>query len=748
MPHLLLGREGREIGVLHLLRPDAKLRGRIASPAGQGGPGAVGLGAPRMLRRGVGPAPAERGLAGGEEIAEQLALPAVPDAGTHGPDVRHGEDQEGAQAFGVLHDPDEVGHRPGIRHVPLLGEVRHDQVMFHQPRHRLDPRRRQAEALAGRARRPGAGQLLTALPALSGVVEQHGEEQDLHILDHRRDRHGQGVILRQPPGHDVGHDAHGPQGVLVHGVGVVHVELHLGHDPAEFRQIAPQDTGLVHQLQRLHRVPASGEDVEEDLRCGGIPPQPGRDQVQRPADGGKGVRMQVVVGLVRQAEQGEHVDRVVGEDRGVLDGEAARLLQEARGHDLAPAAESLRQEPGQALRAAFGLVRFQLGAEHPGQGAHLPGDQEIAAHEALDAGLQGFGAPVPHGAVEISHPPGDLRLEVEGQALLRPAGGVVQVRAHRPEEVEGAEEGFQLPRGELLQPDELGGTIGRMQILGDPEQSVQVPEAALALLDIGLDHVAGGAGPGVAVVPLLQLGGHEFGPGSLGHVLAEPAAQIGAQGLVPGEVARLQQGRADGVVLPRQADAFLDGAGGVTDLEAQIPQGVEHVLDDALRMGRLLVGSQEQQVHVGEGRQRPAAIAAHRQQGQTLPLRRVPGAEHVHGGEVVEGRDHLVDHVAQQLGGLDPPGARLQPFLGDHPAAEQGGAEDVQRPAPLLGLVSQGVEGGGGQLRAKTVAVDDVFDAGGAKATGHGCKLGRFAPGAMVDAHAGRQASPRIVRSR
>ena len=83
--------------------------------------------------------------------------------------------------------------------------------------------------------------------------------------------------------------------------------------------------------------------------------------------------------------------------------------------------------------------------------------------------------------------------------------------------------------------------------------------------------------------------------------------------------------------------ALVDRARGVADFEAQVPQGVEHELDHALGVGGLLVGAQEQQIDVGEGRQRAAAVAAHRHQRQPLALGRVAGAEHVDGGEVVEG---------------------------------------------------------------------------------------------------------------
>ena len=57
-----------------------------------------------------------------------------------------------------------------------------------------------------------------------------------------------------------------------------------------------------------------------------------------------------------------------------------------------------------------------------------------------------------------------------------------------------------------------------------------------------------------------------------------------------------------------------------------VPQDIEHELDDALAPGGLLVGQEEQQIDVGAGRQRAAAIAAGGHDGHALGVRRVDGA--------------------------------------------------------------------------------------------------------------------------
>jgi hypothetical protein len=384
----------------------------------------------------------------------------------------------------------------------------------------------------------------------------------------------------------------------------------------------------------------------------------------RAGGGGEGVRVQVEVALVGQAEQPQQVDRVGLECLRPVDVQSAALFMETFVQLLALGPPA-RQQPREALGLGLDPLGLQLGGEHPGQGPDLLGDQEVAAHEPLHRG----GVT----AVSVAHPPRQFRLQVEGQPLLGPPGGEMQMAAHRPEEVEGADEGGDLAPLEHLELqhalDPLG--LGRVQVLADPEQGVEVAQAPLPLLDVGFDHVARGAGPRVAVVSLLQLSGDELGPGALHHLGAEPALELLGQLLVAGEPAGLQDGGADGVVLAGQLDALVDGSRGVADFEPEVPQGVEHVLDHLLHVGRLLVGPQEQEIDVGEGRERAAPVAAHRHQRQPLALRRVAGAEHVHGGEVVEGGDHLVGDARQEPGGLDAAGPGLQPLLGDHPAAER-----------------------------------------------------------------------------
>ena len=155
-------------------------------------------------------------------------------------------------------------------------------------------------------------------------------------------------------------------------------------------------------------------------------------------------------------------------------------------------------------------------------------------------------------------------------------------------------------------------------MLGEPVQRVQIAQAALAVLDVGLDQVARGAGAGVAGVLLLELGIDEGPHARLQHILAEAVLEIGEQFLIAEDQACVEERGADGHVGARQPHALIDGAGGVPDFEAEIPEEIEHVLGNALAPGGLLVGKQEQKIDVRARREHAAAVAALGDHGHVL----------------------------------------------------------------------------------------------------------------------------------
>ena len=526
------------------------------------------------------------------------------------------------------------------------------------------------------------------------------------------------MVLGETAIGDPGDHAHRPEGVLVHGVGMVHVELHLGDDAAPFGQVPAKDVGLIHQGQGPLRVAAVGEDIEHDRSRCRVPAHPRPDQGEVTRGRGEGVGMQVKAFAVGVQEQAQEIGRIGLKDLGPLHMQAATLGVETWCHGPPARTAPARQEARQGCRLRLDPVFLELGSKDPRQDPDFLGDQEVASHESL---YRGGVAPV-----TIAHPPGDGRLQVEGQPLLRPAGREVHVAAYGPQEVDGADESGDLPAVEHVQLDDTAGPVGAgdgIQVAGDPEQGVEVAQAALALLDVGLDHVAADARTDVPFVPFLELGGDELGAGAPHHLIAEPAEQVPRQGLVAGQVPGLEDGGADREILAGEPQALVHGARGVADLEAQIPQGVEHEFDHALGVRRLLVGPQEEEIEVGEGRQGPAPVAAHGHQGQALALRGIARPEDVDRREVVEGADHLVGNARKQPGRLNPAGAVLQTLLGDHPPPEEGLAEDLERTAPLLPLVPEGVERRRRQASAQADPVQDVFDAGRAQTLRHQAQI-------------------------
>ncbi len=116
---------------------------------------------------------------------------------------------------------------------------------------------------------------------------------------------------------DLREDADAAQQVLVHGVVVIHVELHHRDDAAERRHEAAEHAGLVHPPQHGLGVVIRGQDLEE---------QPVRLLVLAHDIG---VQHQMV--LLRQTKHPDEVDRIAREYVLVGDGEAIVVVEEVFG---------------------------------------------------------------------------------------------------------------------------------------------------------------------------------------------------------------------------------------------------------------------------------------------------------------------------------------------------------------------------------------------------------------------------------
>ena len=142
----------------------------------------------------------------------------------------------------------------------------------------------------------------------------------------------------------------------------------------------------------------------------------------------------------------------------------------------------------------------------------------------------------------------------------------MEMAAHRPQEILRPHEAVEFLAREQARCDELVRLLDPMQEAGDPEQRLQVAQAALAVLDVGLDQIARLAGAQVSRIAFCELGGDE-GLRLLGDdLLAKALAQPGIERLFAADVARLQDGGHDGVVAARKADTVIDATGRMPDL--------------------------------------------------------------------------------------------------------------------------------------------------------------------------------------
>ncbi len=294
-------------------------------------------------------------------------------------------------------------------------------------------------------------------------------------------------------------------------------------------------------------------------------------------------------------------------------------------------------EPGPGLV----LLDLERRAQDGGQIADILGDQEIVLHEALDRAQPA--------TVDVAQALGHDRLHVERQAFLGAAGQEMQLAPDRPEEILAPAEGGVLVGREDLELDRACARAVAVEVLRQPMQRVQVAQAALAVLDVGLDAIARLAGPAVALVAFGHLRLDELARRAADHLAPEALAQLFIQRLVAQDQAGVEQRGADGDVGLCQLERLLDRARGVADLQPQVPQQIEHVLDHALAPGRLLVGQQEQEIDIGERSEQPAPVAAGGNDRHVLGVRGIGGSIDV-GDRVIEDQaDELVLEQRQAL---------------------------------------------------------------------------------------------------
>ena len=179
-------------------------------------------------------------------------------------------------------------------------------------------------------------------------------------------------------------------------------------------------------------------------------------------------------------------------------------------------------------------------------------------------------------------------------------------------------------------------------------------------------------------------------------MLAVRLGEIGKERLRPGEVARFEQGGLGADVAGGLGENLVEGAGGMADLQAQVPERIQDAvgkvfLEPGQPGGLGRGGVEEHHVDVAQRIQLAAAVAAQRDQADGRGRFAVLAAPRLHG--VIEqgqqqpvhlprdGGDDLPARIAPAVHFLDPRAlhlqvdlARRQP-LGRRAGAREGGRE-------------------------------------------------------------------------
>ena len=350
--------------------------------------------------------------------------------------------------------------------------------------------------------------------------------------------------------------------MLVDGVMMVHVVLHLGHDPAEIGHETSENARFIHPAQYLFGVVSAGQHAHEQRIGVAIAPNAFVDQAGIACRLSHRLR---VDGQFFAVCEGEHLDQPhrIGGKKPII------------GHPDLPAAQreavQFRRPPDQLGQPArLGKAFVEMGKEQPGKVAHRLGHQEIVPHEAFHRRH----ATLVRAPFGVAQPRCQLALYIEGQPFLGTPGNVVEVDAHRPQKAFGAAELTQFTGRQQPLVNQFGDGFDLIGIFADPEQRVQVTQAALAFLQIGLDDIAAVAHLFMAFVAFGEfLRGKGLG-GAGDNFLAEALGGFLVQRLVAPDVTRFEQRGADRHIGLGHAHHVVERSRRMADLQPHVPQHV------------------------------------------------------------------------------------------------------------------------------------------------------------------------------
>ena len=311
--------------------------------------------------------------------------------------------------------------------------------------------------------------------SLGDVVQQHRDVKFTpgdHLVN---DLRGDWRDIHQVSLLDLEQDTEHDDGVFVDGVDVIHVVLHLRDDTPEIRDKTAENLGLVHPPQGPFGTFNRGQHLQEQAVCLGVAAHTGVNAFQVLCHQPQDVRVKLQVLGLGDVEHADQIDRVLLEDP-VIDRIEALAIELEVTELPVPAPQAGKPQPRPAL-----VLSLDRRAEDPGQIADILGGQIIVLHEAFDSGAADV--------VGIAEQAGDLALQVDGQPFLGPPREIMQMAADGPELLLRLGEKPGLGERQHALIDQSANLLHLVDVFADPEQFVQIAQAALALLDVGLNHI-------------------------------------------------------------------------------------------------------------------------------------------------------------------------------------------------------------------------------------------------------------------
>ena len=591
----------------------------------------------------------------------QRVLVTIPEVGGGAAGVAKGVDVEVPQALGVAHEFGEGSRGLGVIYIPLLPEACHRQMILDGERHEFLALGGDAEALEERSGEPHAalGVALDGL-GLADVVEQEGE-----VEEGRVGALVQGGAIFEGDGLGLGEDAvelaDGVQGVNVGGVAVVILVLHQAGEAVEFGDVAAEHAEFVH----LGEGGVNGADFGEDGAEADAGVGRARDLGGQAREGGadelREVEIQRGIELLAVAEHPQEAHRVVDEGVGGFGGEFAAAEDEA--------VEALGAGEARGAQAfAEGIAALAVGAA----AADAEGEAVLDEFRDAENGLRGAvvvlhemlhpGEHFDFGVAEVLR---DAGLQIQAHDIRGAGAHEVEVVAHAQEKVVAAAEGREVVGAQVVLHGEFVDAGDAELHPGHPDGVLVVAQAADAVLDVGL-LVENGVGVFRAAARLVVEAHGDVALRVLAHVVAavslgKRVVELGRAGDEP----RLEQGGLGLDLAPRLVERLVDGAGGVADFQAAVPENVEDFVGEVflqgLRGGGLRLGGEEKHhVDVAQGAEFAATVAAEGDEGDGGGQ----GADKAGvglAGVVEQPDEHGIDEGRAVVGGGEPGGALLVP---------------------------------------------------------------------------------------